>query len=57
MKYLNSTQAENVIASISVIKELKLPTKKVMKLISKLKPLSGRGEKLIINFIVNEKQL
>ena len=54
LKYLNTTQAENVIASISVIKELKLPTKKVMKLISKLKPLSGRGEKLIINF--NSKQ-
>ena len=54
LKYLNKTQAENVIASISVIKELKLPTKKVMKLISELKPLSGRGEKLIINF--NSKQ-
>ena len=43
-----------MIASISVIKELKLPTKKVLTLISKLKPLSGRGEKLIINF--NSKQ-
>ena len=54
LKYLNTTQAENVIASISVIKELKLPTKKITKLISQLKPLSGRGEKLIINF--NSKQ-
>ncbi len=54
LKYLNTIQAENVIASISVIKELKLPTKKAMKIISKLKPLSGRGEKLIINF--NKKQ-
>ena len=47
---MNSTQAENIIATISVIKELKLPTNKVTKVISNLKPLSGRGEKLIINF-------
>ena len=57
LKYLNTTQAENVIASISVIKELKLPTKKVMKVISKLKPLSGRGEKLIINFDSKQKTI
>ena len=50
LKYLNTTQAKNVIASISVIKELKLSTKKVMKVINKLRPLSGRGEKLVINF-------
>ena len=50
LKYLNTTQAENVIASISVIKELNLSTKKIKKVISKLKPLSGRGEKIIINF-------
>ncbi len=54
LKYLNTTQAENVIATISVIKELKLPPKKVTEVISKLKPLSGRGEKLIIKF--NNKQ-
>ncbi len=54
LKYLNITQAENVIAAISVIKELKLPIKKITKVISNLKPLSGRGEKLIINF--NSKQ-
>ena len=35
---------------VSVIKELKLPPKKVTEVISKLKPLSGRGEKLIIKF-------
>ena len=54
LKYLNTTQAKNVIATISVIKELKLPIKKITKVISNLKPLSGRGEKLIINF--NSKQ-
>ena len=57
LKYLNITQAENVIASISVIKELKLPTKKITKVISKLKPLSGRGEKLTINFDSNQKTI
>ncbi len=57
LKYLNTTQAENVIASISVIKELKLPTNKVTKVISNLKPLSGRGEKLIINFNNDQKTI
>ena len=57
LKYLNSTQAENIIATISVIKELKLPIKKITKVISNLKPLSGRGEKLIINFNCNKKTI
>ena len=57
LRYLNKTQAENVIASISVIKELKLSTKKVKKIICKLKPLSGRGEKLIINFGSKQKTI
>ena len=57
LKYLNTTQAKNVIASISVIKELKLPIKKVIKVISKLQPLSGRGEKLVINFDSKEKTI
>ena len=57
LKYLNTTQAENVIATISVIKELKLPTKKITKVLSNLKPLSGRGEKLIINFNCNKKTI
>ena len=55
LKYLNITQAENAIATISVIKELKLEPKKVHKVISNLKPLSGRGEKLTINFNKNQK--
>ena len=57
LKYLNTTQAENVIASISVLKELKLPIKKVKKVISKLQPLPGRGEKLIINFDSKQKTI
>lgn len=57
LKYLNKTQAENVISSIAVIKELKLPTKKVTKIISNLQPLSGRGEKLIINFDSKQKTI
>ncbi len=47
---LNTTQALNAIATISVIKELKLSTVTSAKIISKIKPLSGRGEKIIINF-------
>ena len=57
LKYLNTTQAENIIATISVIKELKLPTKKIAEVISNLKPLSGRGEKLIINFNNRQKTI
>ena len=47
---LNTTQALNAIAAISVIKELKLCTITSAKIISKIKPLAGRGEKIIINF-------
>jgi len=50
LKYLNTTHARNAIAAISVIKELKLCTTTSSKIISHIKPLSGRGEKLIINF-------
>ena len=57
LKYLNTTQAENVIASISVIKELKLETKKVKKIISNLRPLYGRGAKLVIDFDCKQKTI
>ena len=57
LKYLNITQAENIIATISVIKELKLSTKKITKFICNLKPLSGRGEKLVINFNNRQKSI
>ena len=50
LKYLNTTLARNAIAAISVIKELKLCTTTSAKIISHIKPLPGRGEKLIINF-------
>ncbi|MFL2830912.1 MAG: UDP-N-acetylmuramoyl-tripeptide--D-alanyl-D-alanine ligase [Candidatus Puniceispirillales bacterium] len=50
LKYLNTTQARNAVAAISVIKELKLCTTTSTKIISHIKPLTGRGEKLIINF-------
>ena len=50
MKYLNTTHANNAIATISVIKELNLPPQKVAKVISNLKPLPGRGIKLKIKF-------
>ena len=55
LKYLNITQGENAVAAISVIKELKLEPNKAAKIISYLKPLSGRGEKLTINFSKNKK--
>ncbi len=55
LTYLNTTQALNAIATISVIKELKLCTVTSEKVISKIKPLSGRGEKIIINFAQKEK--
>ncbi len=55
LKYLNMTQATNVVAVISVIKELGLKPEKITKVISNLKPLSGRGEKLTINFNKNMK--
>ena len=50
LKNLNTTQAINAIATISVIKELKLCHVISEKIISNIKPLSGRGEKIIINF-------
>ncbi len=55
LKYLNITHAVNAIATISIIKELKLEPKKVHRIISNLEPLSGRGEKLTINYDKNKK--
>ena len=55
LSYLNTTQAINAIAAISVIKELNLCTTKSSKVISEIKPLSGRGEKIIIKFSQKEK--
>ena len=55
LKYLNTTQAINAIAVISVIKELKLSVATSAKIISEIKPLSGRGDKIVINFNQNDK--
>ena len=52
---LNTTQAINAIATISVIKELRLCTVTSEKVMSRIKPLAGRGEKIIINFGKKDK--
>ncbi len=52
---LNTTQALNAVATISVIKELRLCTVTSEKVISRIKPLAGRGEKIIINFGEKDK--
>ena len=50
LNHLNTTQALNAIAAISIIKELKLDLKNTLNAISNIKPLPGRGEKITINF-------
>ena len=57
LKYLNTVQASNAVASIAVMKELKLPVEIAKKTISNLKPLPGRGQKIIINCKNNQKSL
>ncbi len=57
LKYLNTVQASNAVASIAVVKELKLPEEIAKKTISNLKPLPGRGQKITINFKNNQKSL
>ena len=57
LKYLNTVQASNAVASIAVVKELKLPEEIAKKTISNLKPLPGRGQKIIINFKNNQKSI
>ena len=54
---MNTVQASNAVASIAVVKELKLPVEIAKKTISNLKPLPGRGQKIIINFKNNQKSL
>ncbi|MDC0530790.1 UDP-N-acetylmuramoyl-tripeptide--D-alanyl-D-alanine ligase [Alphaproteobacteria bacterium] len=55
LNYLNTTQALNAIATIAVIKELRLDLEKTLETISNIKPLPGRGEKITINFKDNKK--
>jgi UDP-N-acetylmuramoyl-tripeptide--D-alanyl-D-alanine ligase len=55
LSYLNTTQALNAIATIAVIKELKLDLENTLRTICETKPLPGRGEKTTINFKDNKK--
>ena len=55
LKYLNSIQAINALAAISILNELKLDISVGMKIISEMKPLSGRGEIITINFECKNK--
>ena len=50
LKYLNSIQATNAVAVISILRELKLEISNGMKAMSKIKPLSGRGDKITLSF-------
>lgn len=50
LKYLNSFQATNAVAVISILRELKLDISNGMNTISEIKPLPGRGEKITLNF-------
>ena len=50
LKYLNSIQATNAVAVISILRELKLDISNGMKTISEIKPLPGRGERIKLNF-------
>ena len=50
LKYLNSIQANNAVAVIAILKELKLNLSKGLKAISEVKPLPGRGQRITLNF-------
>jgi len=55
LNYLNTTQALNAIATIAVIKELKLNLINALTTISKMSPISGRGNNITIKFKDNKK--
>jgi murE/murF fusion protein len=55
LNYLNITQALNAVATVAVIKELKLDLANTLKTISYIRPLPGRGNKIIINLKCNKK--
>ncbi len=57
LNFLNTTQAVNAIATVAIAKELKLNLTHIFNTITNIKPLSGRGEKIIINFEKNHKSL
>ena len=55
LNYLNTTQALNAIATIAVIKELKLNLISALATISEMSPISGRGNNITIKFKDNKK--
>ena len=55
LNYLNTTQALNAIATIAVIKELKLNLINALTTISEMSPISGRGNSITIKFKDNKK--
>ena len=55
LNYLNTTQALNAIATIAVIKELKLNLINALATISEMSPISGRGNNITIKFKDNKK--
>ena len=55
LNYLNTTQALNAIATIAVIKELKLNLISALATISEMSPVSGRGNNITIKFKDNKK--
>ena len=55
LNYLNTTQALNAIATIAVIKELKLNIINALTTISEMSPISGRGNSITIKFKDNKK--
>ena len=55
LNYLNTTQALNAIATIAVIKELKLNLINAFTTISEMSPISGRGNNITIKFKDNKK--
>ena len=55
LNYLNTTQAINVIATISIVKQLKLNLEKAFKVFANIEPLPGRGQIIKINFNQDHK--
>ena len=57
LKYMSSVQALNAVGTLVVVGELRLSQETAKKTISGIKPLSGRGHKIIINFKNNQESL
>ena len=57
LKYMSSIQALNAVGALAVIEELRLSQETAKKTIADIKPLSGRGHKIVINFKNNQESL